>query len=77
MNTIEDLVKGGLCMVCKVQTADVQYLPCGHKCLCRPCSFVRELGVCPICGEIVLQKVSGDTKALSNVKNPAAYASMI
>ncbi|KAK3599547.1 hypothetical protein CHS0354_035781 [Potamilus streckersoni] len=48
------------CYLCKTNTADVRFKPCGHKVTCRKCSprYKR----CPVCEQEVTQKFGLDDK---------------
>uniref|UniRef100_A0A3Q3DDT7 Uncharacterized protein n=1 Tax=Hippocampus comes TaxID=109280 RepID=A0A3Q3DDT7_HIPCM len=39
-----------ICVVCMAQEADIS-LPCGHRCMCRPCAIgvLKHSGRCPLC----------------------------
>lgn len=45
------------CRICLERGSEVVIIPCGHLCICSPCSARPSLAVCPICRGEVLQKM--------------------
>lgn len=42
------------CIACRASTPTELLMPCGHKCLCRPCLLQMRDNLCPICRRPVL-----------------------
>ena len=45
------------CVVCQAATKTVLLMPCRHLCVCKECSEREELEKCPLCRQIITQKI--------------------
>ena len=45
------------CIICQSEQKSVLLMPCRHMCVCKHCSTHEELRRCPLCREIILQKI--------------------
>mmetsp|Transcript_22187 Transcript_22187/g.32659 ORF Transcript_22187/g.32659 Transcript_22187/m.32659 type:complete len:154 (-) Transcript_22187:540-1001(-) len=46
------------CVICQTEPKTILLMPCRHLCVCAECGRRPELDRCPLCREIVRQKIS-------------------
>lgn len=68
------------CVVCLDSKADHAVVPCGHVCLCLPCSAkVRRTGLCPVGRCVVgnVLKIEGDEEENAVVDATGSAAAVV
>mmetsp|Transcript_1573 Transcript_1573/g.2341 ORF Transcript_1573/g.2341 Transcript_1573/m.2341 type:complete len:342 (-) Transcript_1573:2318-3343(-) len=54
----EHLEEEKLCVICRENPKEVLIMPCRHLCVCKECGNRVELTRCPLCREVIAERIS-------------------
>lgn len=57
-NAKQYLEEEKLCVICRESPKEVLFMPCRHLCVCKDCGHREELERCPLCREVIAERIS-------------------
>jgi len=54
----QNLEEEKLCVICRCESKEVLIMPCRHLCVCRDCGHRVELTLCPLCRQVIAERLT-------------------